>query len=57
MKEVGRPRSEGEVLARTEQIFNAVRDRALDLLEGAPVHSRREPKPLAWFLEPRALDR
>ncbi|MDH5567745.1 MAG: NAD(P)/FAD-dependent oxidoreductase [Myxococcales bacterium] len=57
MKEVGRPRSEGEVLARTEQIFNAVRDRALDLLEGTPGHGRREPKPLAWFLEPRALDR
>jgi flavin-dependent dehydrogenase len=56
MREVGLPRSEEAVLARTEQIFNQVRDRALDLLCDAAGTTQRERKPLAWFLEPRALD-
>ncbi|HEY5658071.1 MAG TPA: tryptophan 7-halogenase [Myxococcota bacterium] len=56
MKSLGLPRSDGEILATTAEIFNRVRSQALDLLEDAPAPVAREPKPLVWFLEPRALD-
>ena len=56
VKRVGLPRSNREVLETTQEIFNAVRDRALDLLEDAPEPVAREPKPLAWFMAPRPLD-
>jgi hypothetical protein len=56
MKRVGLPRSDGEILATTQDIFNRVRNQALDLLEDAPAPLARESKPLVWFLEPRALD-
>jgi flavin-dependent dehydrogenase len=56
MKRLGQPRSEEEVLATTQEIFNSVRSRALDLLEDAPAPVAREEKLLAWFLEPRALE-
>jgi hypothetical protein len=56
IKEVGLPRSDEQVLAKTEEIFNVVWNRALDLLAGTPEPITRETKPLAWFLTPRALD-
>jgi len=56
MKRLGCPRSDEEVVAATEEIFNSVLSRALDLLEDAPEPVAREAKPLAWFVEPRALD-
>jgi len=56
VKEVGLPRSDAAVLARTEEIFNVVWHRALDLLEGASEPVMRPTQPLAWFLTPRALD-
>jgi flavin-dependent dehydrogenase len=56
MKRLGFPRSDEEVVAATEEIFNSVLGRALDLLEDAPEPVAREAKPLAWFVEPRALD-
>ena len=56
VKRVGLPRSNREVLETTQEIFNAVRDRALDLLEDAPEPVDREPKPLSWFMTPRALE-
>jgi hypothetical protein len=56
VKRVGLPRSNREVLETTQEIFNAVRDRALDLLEDRPEPAAREPKPLAWFMTPRALE-
>jgi flavin-dependent dehydrogenase len=56
MKRVGLPRSDHEILATTQDIFNHVRSQALDLLEDAPAPVVRESKPLVWFLEPRALD-
>jgi hypothetical protein len=56
MKRVGLPRPDSEILAVTQDIFNRVRNQALDLLDDAPAPVARESKPLAWFLEPRALD-
>jgi len=56
VKRVGLPRTDAEVHAMTEEIFNAVRNRALDLLEAAPAPVERSPKPLSWFVTRRALD-
>lgn len=56
LRRVGLPRSDGEILETTQDIFNRVRNQALDLLEDAPAPVARESKPLVWFLEPRALD-
>lgn len=56
VREVGEPTTNKEVLRRTEKIFNAVRDRGLDLLENAPEPVAREPQPLAWFMTPRKLE-
>ncbi|HEX9814224.1 MAG TPA: FAD-dependent monooxygenase [Myxococcota bacterium] len=54
--EVGANRSEEEVMRKTEEIFNGVRARALQLL--GKVHSARdvEPLPLKAFLGRRAID-
>ncbi len=50
VRDVGSPTTHRESLRRTEEIFNIVRFRALDLLEDAPSPRRREPKRLAWFM-------
>jgi hypothetical protein len=52
---VAAPRTHKEVLRQTEEIFNAVRNRALDLVDrGEPVRPRT-PMPLSWFMAPRDL--
>lgn len=56
MKEIGLPRTDKQVLARTAEIFNTVYSRALDLLEGAEMPVAREPKPLTFFMGSSALD-
>ncbi len=55
-RRVGCPRSPTDVIETTQEIFNAVRNRALDLLEDAPTPVEREAKPLVWFTSPRELD-
>jgi len=52
---VGLPQSDREMLLQTEQIFNAVWHRGLDLLEDPAGSRERTPQPLAWFLTPRDL--
>jgi flavin-dependent dehydrogenase len=52
---VGLPQSDKDMLLRTEEIFNAVWHRGLDLLEGGEGRVERAPRPLAWFLTPRDL--
>ncbi len=54
--EIGTPTTDKEELRRTERIFNAVRDRGLDLLEGVSEPAEREPRPLTWFMAPRKLE-
>lgn len=55
LHDIGPPRSDDEVLATTHEIFNAVRGRALDLLEGRETPSMRAPKPMEWFVGERDL--
>ena len=56
VREVGDPTTDKEVLRRTEQIFNAVWHRGLDLLEGASDPRTRDSRSLAWFTTPRELE-
>lgn len=48
--EVAEPRSDEQVFERTLEIFNGVRDRALDLLEDRREPKCRDPLPLAAFV-------
>lgn len=52
---VTKKRSTKEVLKKTEEIFNTVHHRALDLLEDAKSAKPREAKPLSWFMAPKDL--
>jgi flavin-dependent dehydrogenase len=52
--EIGTPCSREEVLARTAAAFNAIRGRALDLLDDAPA-AARPPLPLPAFMTSRPL--
>jgi flavin-dependent dehydrogenase len=54
--EVGTNRSEEEVMQKTEEIFNGVRDQVLQLLGKAPSARGIEPLPLKDFLGRRAID-
>jgi hypothetical protein len=53
--EIGLPRTDEQVLATTREIFNEVRGRALDLLEGHDRPAARKPKPMEWFVGDRDL--
>jgi flavin-dependent dehydrogenase len=53
--EIGTPRSRDAVLARTAAAFNAIRSRALDLLDDAPAPTPRAPLPLPSFMTSRPL--
>jgi len=55
LHEIGLPRSDEQVLATTQQIFNEVHGRALDLLEDRAEPTVREPKPMEWFVGDRDL--
>jgi flavin-dependent dehydrogenase len=55
LHEIGQPRTDEQVLATTHEIFNEVRGRALDLLEGHAEPTAREPKPMDWFVGDRDL--
>jgi len=55
MDEVGQPRDEARVLELTEEIFNRVWHRALDLLEDRTPAEPRRRKPLVAFMGRRAL--
>jgi flavin-dependent dehydrogenase len=53
--QVGLPRTEEDVMRQTEEIFNAIRFRGLELLGRAAPEASEGPKPLAWFIVPRDL--
>lgn len=55
MTEIGVARSDALELQRTGEIFNAVRDRALDLLDDVAAPAAREPMPLPRFMGRRPL--
>jgi len=55
MSEVGQPRDDARVLEITEEIFNRVWHRGLDLLDGGSPAEPRRRKPLAAFMGRRAL--
>ena len=52
-RQVGTPRSRDEILARTKDAFNAIRRRALELLEDTA--TPRTPLPLASFMMSRPI--
>ncbi len=53
--EIGRPRTDEQVLATTHEIFNEIHGRALDLLEDQDQPTAREPKPMEYFVGDRDL--
>lgn len=55
LSEIGQPRDDARVLELTEEIFNRVWHRALDLLEGRTPAEPRRRKPLAGFMGRRSL--
>jgi hypothetical protein len=56
LESVGTMRSEAEVLQKTEEIFNAVRAQALQLLGKVSSADEVKPLPLVEFLGRRAID-
>ncbi len=56
VRDVGTPRTRAEIQARTLDLLNAIRRRALDLLDAdADPRARQESLPLAGFVGDRAL--
>jgi hypothetical protein len=55
LDEIGQPREDARVLELTEEIFNRVWHRGLDLIDGEPAPKARRRKPLASFMGRRPL--
>lgn len=55
LDEIGQPRDDARVLELTEEIFNRVWHRALDLIDGRTPAEPRRRKPLVAFMGRRAL--
>lgn len=56
LRDLGVRDSERETQERVQAIFNDVRARALDLVEGRTAAVPRAPRPLAWFSAAPSLD-